>query len=194
LKGIDESLPNQHKTGGQSAPRFGRIREEKIGWYVKKIAEMMVQFYIKDNIFQCKGLIIAGPAQMKDLIQTQDLFLQHFYRHLLQSITIAEITEQSIRQVIAMTANIFTTDSQEIATIRQFDEKLADANQIDLLIFGTDEVLIAFNNGDLREIYVGDKSNYLDFIMKSSTKTMIKIIRSTEFTSKYGDLVGIKYY
>src|SRR4051812_2352291 len=37
LKTIKADLPNKHKTGGQSAQRFERIRDEKINMYVKKI-------------------------------------------------------------------------------------------------------------------------------------------------------------
>lgn len=194
LKSVDESLPNQHKTGGQSVQRFQRIRDEKIGWYIKKIIEIMINLYIKDNIFKCKGLIIAGPSQMKDLVTSKDLFIQHFSIYLLKILTIAEITDQSIYQVIQMSSNILISESIQIELIKKFDNLLSDPNQIDLFVFGTNEVLYLFNAGLLKEIYLFDKSIYKELIFKSNLKTKIHIIKSNEFNKKYGDLIGIKYY
>lgn len=194
LKQISEDLPNQHKTGGSSAARFGRIRDQKIDWYAKKIVELMVRFYIKENIFQCKGLIIAGPAQMKDLIQSVDLFEQHFQKHLLKSVAVPEITDQSIHQIIRLSSDIFTSETCETELIDQFESKLSDTSQIELLVFGAKMVLMALESGQLKEIYVSDKSAHKKNIIKTNTKTRITIIKSDGFSSKYGELVGIKYY
>lgn len=194
LKGMDESLPNQHKTGGQSAPRFGRIRDEKIGWYAKKIAEMMVQFYIKENVFKCKGLIIAGPAEMKDLVCEHELFIKHFSKYLLKSLKIAEITEQSIHQVVQMAADVLSNDLEEKELLNEFESMFTNTSKIDLLLFGTEEVLKAFHLGHLKEIYITDKSKHKELVMKSVTKTKIRVIRSPDFFSKYGELIGIRYF
>lgn len=40
LQKISVELPKKHGRGGQSANRFARIREEKRGHYVTKVAEM----------------------------------------------------------------------------------------------------------------------------------------------------------
>ena len=194
LKKIEEDLPNQHKTGGQSAPRFGRIRDEKINWYAKKIVELMVNFYVSEGKFRLKGLVIAGPAEMKDLVSEQDLFIKYFSKNLLKTLTIAEINERSINNVIVMASDVLTSNLDENNLIKEFDEKLSVPGQIDLIIFGIKEVIFAFDVGELKEIYVGEKSVYKDQIIKSTTKTKIIIIRSTEFISKYGELVGIKYF
>ena len=191
LKGIDERIQNQHKTGGQSAQRFGRLRDEQIGGYVKKIVEMMVQFYIKSNVFQCKGLVIAGPAEMKDMVRDNELFVQHFGKHLLKTLTVAEITDNIIYQVINSAADVLTSESEENNLITDFEAKLTDPNQMDLLVFSTDAVINAYNSGHLKEIYVSDK--FKDKIEPNS-KTILHIIRSNNFTSKFGDLIGIQYY
>ena len=190
LKGFDTDLPNQHKTGGQSAPRFGRIRDEKISCYAKKIVDMMIQCYVKNGLFQCRGLVIAGPAEMKNLIQEQILFTQYFSTHLLKTITISEIVDNSIHHVVKLANDVLVPDDSEI--IRRFEDKLNDAKEIDLLVFGTDTVLSLFKLGQLKEIIANNKSAYLDSIIGSKTK--ITIIKSVEFSSKYGELVGIKYY
>lgn len=194
LKGLDESLPNQHKTGGQSAPRFGRIRDEKIGWYAKKIAEIMSQFYVKNGKIVCKGLVIAGPAEMKDLVCEHELFAKYFAKYLLKVVTISEITDQSIYQVIQLAADVLGSESSDKELVNDFEAKLADPSWIDLIIFGSKEVLTAFEKGELKEIYVGEKSVHKEFILKSAVKTKIHIVKSIEFSGKFGELIGIKYY
>ncbi|RYX82441.1 hypothetical protein EON73_04300, partial [bacterium] len=87
LKEITTSLPNQHKKGGQSAQRFERIRDEKIGWYIKQILELMTRYYVTNGIFKYNGLIIAGPSQLKDAIKDNDLYLKYFSKYLKKTIT-----------------------------------------------------------------------------------------------------------
>lgn len=194
LKAIDESLPNQHKTGGQSAQRFGRVRDEKITWYAKKIAENMVHYYVKNGQFGCKGLIIAGPAEMKDLVSEQDLFTQFFKKYLLKTLTISEITDQSIYSVVQLSADVMTSDLEEKKLIDSFEEMIVNPDLLDKLIFGTKEVMTKFTSGHLEEIFVSNKYENKDLILKSNTKTKIHIIKSSSFTAKYDELVGIKYY
>ena len=55
-------LPKKHSKGGQSAQRFGRIRLEKRHQYLKKCAELTTQHFIKDNICNVKGLVLAGSV------------------------------------------------------------------------------------------------------------------------------------
>jgi len=196
LKSLDESLPNKHKTGGQSAPKFGRIRNEKIGWYAKKIIELMVRFYVGSNgKFSHKGLIIAGPAEMKDLVCDQQLFIQYFAKNLLKVLTISEITEQSINYVIRLASDVLTTESSsQKEIIDYFEQKiLTNPNLIDLIVFGTEEVMKAFDSGQLKEIFVANKNVNKERILKTDTKTKINLIKSSEFSTKYGELVGIKY-
>jgi len=196
LKKIEVDLPNQHKTGGYSAPRFGRIRDSKINLYVKKMAETMTQLYVKNNIFQSKkGLILAGPAQMKDLLQLDALFVQHFAKHLVKSLTIKEITDQSIYQVIQLSSTDIPK-MVETDLVTKFDAKLTDPSQMDTIVFGIVEVLDALRTGQLKEIYVADSSEHKESItnMCTSLKTKIIMIKSKEFSLKYGELVGIRYY
>jgi len=193
LKSIEESLPNQHKTGGQSALRFERIRSEKIGWYVKKIVELMVNLYVKENKFQCKSLVIAGPAQIKDMLTGHDIFIQYFEKYLSKTLTISEITSQSIQQVVYLAQDTLSSNNDEVKRIQYFEEMLSNPVMIDLIVFGNDEVLKEFNSGRLKELYLFHKSMLYDKI-NFECKTKIYSIKSTEFVSKYGELVGIRYY
>ncbi|CAJ0890068.1 5936_t:CDS:2, partial [Entrophospora sp. SA101] len=52
-------LPKKHGRGGQSALRFARLREEKRHNYVRKVAELAVQFFITNDKVNVTGLILA---------------------------------------------------------------------------------------------------------------------------------------
>ena len=49
LHKISVDLPKKHGRGGQSALRFSRLRDEKRHNYVRKIAELAVQFFITND-------------------------------------------------------------------------------------------------------------------------------------------------
>ncbi|XWV25646.1 mimivirus peptide chain release factor eRF1 [Tupanvirus deep ocean] len=154
----------------------------------------MVQYYVKEGKFQCKGLVIAGPAEMKNMVKDEELFIKYFSKFLIKTVTIAEITSRSIYQVINSAADVLTSENCEKEIVSSFEDMITDPKMIELLIFGTNESQEAFDNGELKEIYVYHTYSKKDSILNSDTKTKINIIKSNEFRSKYGDLVGVKYY
>jgi peptide chain release factor subunit 1 len=194
LKTINESLPNQHKTGGQSAQRFERIRDEKIGWFASKITEVMIQYYVTEGKFKYKGIIIAGPAEMKNFVKEEELFIKFFDKYLLKTITISEITDQSIHQVINMSLDVLSSESSQKNLFKNFENMMSDPKQIDIIVFGTEQSLTAFESGQLKEILVFEKYHGKEQILKSESKTKIHIIKNNDFVSAYGEVVGIRYY
>jgi len=192
IKSITVKLPGQHKTGGYSAARFGRIRDGKIGLYVIKIIEMMIRLYTSDGKFNAVGLIMAGPAQMKDQIQAHDLFMKYFSNHVKQVVTIAEITDQSIYQVLSMVEDLEQNKIEDHVT--HFYEMLDDPGKIDLIVFGIDDVLTLLVAGDLAEIYVDNKSIHKDPILNMIMKTKVHIVYDQSFVRKFGELVGVRFF
>lgn len=67
-------LPNKHRKGGQSAPRFGRLRDEARNQYVRKVAETMAATFVTNDKPNVAGLVLAGSAEFKNQLQTSDLF------------------------------------------------------------------------------------------------------------------------
>jgi len=191
LKTIIVDLPNQHKTGGSSAPRFGRIRDEQINNYIKKIIDSMVKFYTINGKFNSRGMIIAGPAEIKDLVRESNLFNQYFTKFLQKILTISEITDNSIYEVLKSSDDILMSiNDQEL--IADFESMLNDPNKIDYIVFGTENVLNDLDN--LKKIYVELDSPHYVRLLNSDSKNKLVIVNSKEFTLKYGELIGIRYY
>lgn len=67
LHKIKEQLPKKQRKGGQSAQRYGRIRQEKRKAYVNRVAEHCNRLFIDSgtNKVNVAGLVIAGLAEIK---------------------------------------------------------------------------------------------------------------------------------
>lgn len=59
-------LPKKHGRGGQSSARFARLRVEKRLAYVKKVSEMMTNYFITNSASNVEGVILAGHADLKN--------------------------------------------------------------------------------------------------------------------------------
>jgi peptide subunit release factor 1 (eRF1) len=193
IKSVSVELQSQSKKGGSSSARYCRIVASKHDAYIKYMSELMFNFYVKDNVFQHIGLILAGPTMVKDQIQLEPLFLQHFQKYLLNVITTPEITDNTINIVTdIMTEQIYGT-SVDNKIIDKFEQIINDEKQIDLIVFGKEYVLTELENNNLAEIYVDD--NFVEVIdIKLLNNVKVNIIQNKTFIKKYGEIVGLKYY
>lgn len=186
VRAFNEDLPNQHKTGGQSAQRFERIRDERILWYTKKIAETLTKLFVEDNICIIKGLIIGGPAEMKNRVSALDSVKQYFKK--LTMIDTEEINTSTIHSIKTKLMNIINANNDQKDKLNELDETI-ELNP-DLVMFGN-EVLDELN--EYRIIYIDRsafKSNEIDRLMSLAPKTEFVIIDRC----KFGNIVGIRYY
>eukprot|EP01122_Echinamoeba_exundans_P011486 TRINITY_DN4578_c0_g1_i1.p1 TRINITY_DN4578_c0_g1~~TRINITY_DN4578_c0_g1_i1.p1 ORF type:complete len:370 (-),score=113.43 TRINITY_DN4578_c0_g1_i1:326-1435(-) len=72
----DPNLPKKHNKGGQSAPRFGRIHDEKRDQYLKKVSEKINATFIDPETHKVivEALIFAGCGDVKtQLAKCQEL-------------------------------------------------------------------------------------------------------------------------
>lgn len=205
IRSIKSDLPSQHKTGGSSAPRMGRIRDERINAHIRRLAEYMVQFYCLDGIFNYNGLYIGGPAEIKDKVQYEDIFMRHLSKNLIDTFTLSEITDGSIHILIEKINMRFSSSAPSTDNIfTEFEEMINNPKELDKLIFGTEEVFNAIDNGICSTIYTTSNQIILiDEIDALVSENKIKSIRkkiiqdeslSKNFIAKYGVLVGIKYF
>lgn len=68
---------NNHNKGGQSAPRFRRLRENKRDRIVDYIAEKVYDTFWDSDRGRSKvvGIIIAGSGDLKNEVMKSDLFM-----------------------------------------------------------------------------------------------------------------------
>lgn len=190
LKKIEVKLPNQHGTGGSSTDRFRRIRDEKIKNYVTKLIELMKSMYISNGVFNYANLIIAGPCGIKEQLVKENLFLQAFQK--MKLITTPEITSGTIHMVVQTLHGENSPES--LHSFVKVIEMLNDTKKCDLLVFGETNILDAFEQNTLKEIYIHEHHQKLDAILEKKNKTQIEIVKTHEITKLFDGLVGVRYY
>lgn len=109
-------LPKKHGRGGQSALRFARLRLEKRHNYVRKCAEMAVQYFITDNKCNVTGLVLAGSADFKtDLLQS-DMFDPRLAKAVIKTVDVSYGMDPGFNQAIELS-------SECLANVKLVQEK-----------------------------------------------------------------------
>jgi peptide chain release factor subunit 1 len=109
-------LPKKHGRGGQSSLRFARLRIEKRHNYVRKVAEVATQLFIRDNVPNVKGLILAGLADLKTELNNSDMFDQRLKRVVIQIVDVSYGFENGFNQAIELA-------SEQLKNVKFIQEK-----------------------------------------------------------------------
>lgn len=95
-------LPKKHGRGGQSALRFARLRLEKRHNYVRKVAELAVQFFITNDRPNVSGLILAGLADFKTELALSDMFDPRLKEKIVKIVDVSYGGENGFNQAIEL--------------------------------------------------------------------------------------------
>lgn len=149
IQQITVSLPKKHGRGGQSAPRFGRIREEKRHNYVRKVAELTQQHFITNDRPNIKGLILAGSANFKNDLSESDLFDKRLSPIVLKIVDVSYGGENGFNQAISLSQDALTNVKfvEEKNLISKYFEEIA--LDTGMIVFGVDDTLHSLEIGAL---------------------------------------------
>lgn len=152
-------LPKKHGRGGQSALRFARLRMEKRHNYVRKVAELAVQFFITGDKLNVSGLILAGSADFKTELSQSDMFDQRLQAAILGVVDVSYGGENGFNQAIElssdMLANVKFVQEKRLIS-RFFDEISQDTGKfvfsvkdtLNCLEMGAVDILLVWENLD----------------------------------------------
>lgn len=133
-------LPKKHGRGGQSALRFARLRLEKRHNYVRKCAELAVQFFISDNKCNVAGLILAGSADFKQDLLQSELFDPRLVKAVIKTVDVSYGMDPGFNQAIELSAESLTNVKliQEKKLLqRYFDEISQDTGKYCFMVQDT---------------------------------------------------------
>ena len=158
-------MPKKHGRGGQSALRFARLRLEKRHNYVRKCAEMAVQFFITDNKCNVAGLVLAGSADFKtDLLQS-DMFDPRLQKQVIKTVDVSYGMDPGFNQAIELSSECLSNVKlvQEKRLLQKyFDEISQDTGKycfmvqdtLQALEMGSVEILIVWENLTVNRLVV----------------------------------------
>ena len=106
----------KHKTGGQSARRFERIREQEIGRYFTRVASHVDETFL--NIGALKGIIIGGPGPTKLDFIDGDYINYMLKEKVLSVVDTSYVSKNGVEEVISKASEI-------LQNVRYSEEKKA---------------------------------------------------------------------
>ncbi|KAI6198379.1 Eukaryotic peptide chain release factor subunit 1 [Aphelenchoides fujianensis] len=167
LQKFSVDLPKKHGRGGQSALRFARLRMEKRHNYVRKVAEVAVEIFIKNDKVVVAGLVLAGSADFKTELGQSDMFDQRLQASsllpsakIIKTVDVSYGGENGFNQAVELAADSLQNVKfmQEKQLINQFFQEIAQdsgkyaygvVNTLQGLELGAVEKLICWENLDI---------------------------------------------
>lgn len=184
----------KHNKGGYSSARFERIWNNNHHNYVSQISENIVNYYTNNTKCTVNGFLIGGPANMKNEVVQSPLYQQYFKQIPLLVVDTINIYNESLMYLInnklcILNNNLNITQQKYIET--EINELLELSS--DLLLFGINECIDAYNNKVLKKIYISQQ------LYNKLSNTFIYhhteiIITNLKMLKLYGDIIGIKFF
>eukprot|EP00049_Salpingoeca_infusionum_P006379 m.105937 g.105937 ORF g.105937 m.105937 type:complete len:237 (+) comp13290_c0_seq6:2228-2938(+) len=141
------SLPSKHRRGGQSAPRFARIRQEKKHNYIRKVCEEANRLYLEKEAVTVTGFIFSGSASLKTEVAVSPLLDQRIRAAVLTTVDVAyggmSGLSETLIQAEAHLCNLQVSRERRVLNAF-FDEIARDTN---LYSFGAAETMSALDQG-----------------------------------------------
>lgn len=193
---FSDDLPNRHKAGGQSAPRFQRLRLEKRGAYVTKAADRASSVFVKEGLPTVAGLFIGGCADFKDqLLESLPAPLRG--KHI-ASVTCAETGRAAFAEACAKCMPMITIADLaegEKALKNFFDSLEKDDGKA---VVGLREVVTCLEEGLVETLIVSTESErmYEEMLLAEWAEARYnelaeKVTCRTEVGSRFLDMGGI---
>ena len=157
LKRMQVSLPKKHGRGGQSAPRFERLRREAIHNYLSKVAENAKSVYInnqQNGLVNVDGFVLSGSANLKQELVNSELLGAPIQRKILRIVDVSYGGDNGLQETVRLCADLFvdiklTQERQLLDDAFCQINRLSSTNDNDTVSYtiGVDETSIILNEG-----------------------------------------------
>ncbi|EFJ50086.1 hypothetical protein VOLCADRAFT_109683 [Volvox carteri f. nagariensis] len=175
-------LPKKHGRGGQSALRFARLRVEKRHNYVRKVAELAVQFFITNDRPNVAGLVLAGSADFKTELSQSDMFDPRLQAVVLGVVDVSYGGENGFNQAIELSSEMLANVKfvQEKRLIGRFFEEISqDSGKF---VFSVKDTMQCLEMGAVETLIVWENldCDRYELLNPSSGKTEIKLLNAEQ--------------
>lgn len=141
---VRHAIPNNHRRGGQSQARIGRLRVEHIQRYVTMVNEACRRQFTEHSVTTIRRLILSGSGQKKEQVRDQVSYL-NVETILLNYSTLEEVLE-NFDQILKSESQ---SDAKEI--IAEIEDIMRQKPE--RLVFGN-EIKEAYDDGRLEKIWI----------------------------------------
>lgn len=166
LHKVSVDLPKKHGRGGQSALRFARLRMEKRHNYVRKVAELAVQFFITNDRPNVAGLVLAGSADFKTELSQSDMFDPRLQAVVLAVVDVSYGGENGFSQAIELSAETLSNVKfvQEKRLLSSFFDQISQ--DTGKFVFGVKDTLGCLDMGAVETLIVWENLEVMRYVLK----------------------------
>lgn len=182
LHRLQVDLPKKHGRGGQSALRFARLREEKRHNYVRKVAELAVQYFITNDKVNVTGLVLAGSADFKTELSQSDMLDQRLKDKVLKLVDISYGGDNGFNQAIELSteilANVKYIHEKKLIN-KYFDEINVDSGKY---CFGVGDTLKGLELGAVETLIIWENLDIVRYELFNPAKdvTLVKFLKPSQ--------------
>ncbi|KAK3096160.1 hypothetical protein FSP39_023882 [Pinctada imbricata] len=162
-------LPPKHGRGGQSAPRFGRIRMQKRQHFVLKVAEEATKLFISGDKPNIAGLVLAGSADLKNELAEANVFDARLRPMIIKTVDIAYGGESGLNEAIVLSADVLGNLKfiQEKKMLERYFEEIAQ--DTGRFCYGIQDTMQALEMGAVDRLMVWEELDVTRYTMKNNT-------------------------
>lgn len=192
LRHLTSGVPGKFRAGGQSALRFERLREGMAKEFYRRVAENVIELFLKDK--RIKGILVGGPGPTKNEFLQEAKLPQNIHEKIIGIKDIGYADEHGLKLLIE--------ESQDIlANIEITEEKLKIKQFFDALIknkavYGIEEVKKALIYGAADKVFISEGfdekiTEEIKKLAENSGAEVIFISSETEEGIQFKNISGI---
>lgn len=154
VSSASSNVPGKHKSGGQSAMRFEKLRDLAAIEFYNRIAE-----YMKENFFpklaELKGILIGGPGPTKHDFVDGGYIMDQLHRKIIAVKDLSYTDEFGLTELLEKCEDVLSNEEvmEEKKLMNEFFEKLA---KTDLASYGEQHVLEAIQMGAVDKVLLSE--------------------------------------
>lgn len=155
LKDLQSAVPGKHKTGGQSAQRFERLREGAAVEFYKRIAQHMLDEFLESQT-EIQGIIVGGPGHTKYDFVEGGYITDQLKRKIIAIKDLSYTGDFGLQELLEKSEDVLAEEEviKEKLIMRQFFELLATNEK--KASYGYDDVLRLTKTGAVDTILVSE--------------------------------------
>jgi peptide chain release factor subunit 1 len=194
LQNMTSGIPGKTRAGGQSAARFGRIRESMTKEFFKRVAEAIKKHFFDNK--KLKGILIGGPIPTKEEFLEQGQLVTALKEKVIAVKDLGDTGIHGLYELVNLCQDVLA--EQEITKQKQildeFFTKLA--KEPDKVSYGEAEVEDRLNRGAVEKLIISkslDKSKirYFEELAKSSSPEIYIVTKDTTQGVQFDNLGGV---
>ena len=193
LQTMTSGIPGKTRAGGQSAARFGRIRDSLAKEFFKKVAEQMKVHFFENK--KLKGILIGGPIPTKEEFLEQGQLVTALKEKVVAVKDLGGTEMPGLEELVMLCQDVLA--EQEITKQKQildeFFTKLA--KDPDKVSYGEAEVEDRLNRGAVEKLILSkslpkEKIKFFEGLAKASSSEIHIVTKDTTQGVQFDNLGG----